>query len=178
MTTLVEKIVEIHEQLAAAGLPHAFGGALALAWCTREPRGTSDVDVNVFVPVEDADRVLAAIAPQIPASPQDRRALVADGQVRLWWDVTPIDLFLNNTAFHEEVALRTRHHEFAGARVPFLSCDDLAVFKAFFNRSRDWSDLEAMATAGSLRFGRVTDTLAALLGPDDERVARLRGLRG
>ncbi len=48
---LPEKIIAIHEHLAAAGLPHAFGGALALAWCTGRARGTIDIDVNVFVDV-------------------------------------------------------------------------------------------------------------------------------
>ena len=32
-----------------ARIPHAFGGALALAWCTQRARGTIDIDVNVFV---------------------------------------------------------------------------------------------------------------------------------
>lgn len=31
-----------------------------------------------------------------------------------------------------------------------LSCADLAVFKAFFNRTKDWADLEEMRSAGTL----------------------------
>jgi hypothetical protein len=34
--TLGEKVVELHEQLEAAGIPHAFGGALALAYYTLD----------------------------------------------------------------------------------------------------------------------------------------------
>ena len=49
MTGLVEKIVAVHNSLESAGLPHAFGGALALAWCTEQARGTIDIDVNVLV---------------------------------------------------------------------------------------------------------------------------------
>ena len=49
VTTLVDKIVALHESLDAAEIPHAFGGALALAWCTQRARGTIDIDVNVFV---------------------------------------------------------------------------------------------------------------------------------
>ncbi len=45
--TVVERILALHAALDAASVPHAFGGALALAWCTQRPRGT--VDVNVFV---------------------------------------------------------------------------------------------------------------------------------
>ena len=36
---LTERIVRLHEALDGAGLPHAFGGALALAFCTAEPDG-------------------------------------------------------------------------------------------------------------------------------------------
>ena len=176
MTSLVRKIVELHERFDNNGLLHAFGGALALAWCTSEPRGTSAVEVNVFGEIRHADRVLTAINDVIDASSIDRDALLRDGQVRLWWDVTPIDLFLNNTAFHDDIALRIRHHDFAGISVPFLSCDDLAVFKAFFNRPKDWVDIEAMVAARALRAGHVTDTLARLLGAGDERVARLRAI--
>ena len=42
---LVDKIVAVHDALERAGLAHACGGALALAWCTERPRGTSDIDV-------------------------------------------------------------------------------------------------------------------------------------
>ena len=45
-TSLADKIVAIHQALDAAQLPHAFGGALALAWCTQRARGTIDIDVN------------------------------------------------------------------------------------------------------------------------------------
>lgn len=178
MPSLVEKIVELHHRLDANGLSHAFGGALALAWCTREPRGTSDVDVNVFVSGREVDRVLAAIGDVLDASPADRDSLIQDGQVRLWWDMTPIDLFLNNTPYHDDIALRIRTHHFAGVNVPFLACDDLAVFKAFFNRPKDWVDLESMISAGALRVGHVTDALAELLGADDDRIARLRAISG
>ena len=40
--------------------PHAFGGALALAY-HAEPRATVDIDLNVFIPVERADEVLAPL---------------------------------------------------------------------------------------------------------------------
>ena len=63
---------------------------------------------------------------------------------------------------------------FAGVLVPFLSCADLAVFKAFFNRTKDWADLEEMSAAGTLDIDRVVGVLVRYLGPTDERVDRLR----
>ena len=54
MTGIPEKIVAIHQALDAADVPHAFGGALALAWCTERARGTIDIDLNVFVDAAQA----------------------------------------------------------------------------------------------------------------------------
>ena len=53
MTTLVEKVLALSEALTAAGVDHAFGGAIALAYCTEDPRGTRDVDVNAFAPASE-----------------------------------------------------------------------------------------------------------------------------
>lgn len=89
------------------------------------------------------------------------------------WDKTPIDLFFNTTEFHELVASRTQREPFLGHDLPFLSCRDLAVFKAFFNRTQDCADLEAMQSAGTLEVDAVVGVLVRLLGPGDDRVARL-----
>ena len=62
--------------------------------------------------------------------------------------------------------------------LPFLSCFDLAVFKAFFDRTKDWADLEEMARAGTFERERVQATLIGYLGADDARIAKLSALRG
>jgi hypothetical protein len=176
MTSLVDKIVAIHASLRAADLPHGFGGALALAWCTQRARGTIDIDLNVFLAPTDAERALDALPHEITATSADRRLLERDGQARLWWDETPVDLFLNTTPYHEQVARRCRREWFSGQEMPFLACFDLAVFKAFFNRNKDWVDLEEMHEAGTLDTDRVAEILADHLGPDDDRISRLRAL--
>jgi len=174
--TLPEKIVELHRALAGAGLPHAFGGALALAWCTRRARGTIDVDVNVFLPPDRAPEVLGALPTGVTWGDADLERIAADGQVRLWWGTTPVDLFFSTTEFHDRAASRARREPFLGEELPFLSCRDLAVFKAFFDRTRDWADLEDMAAAGTLDGEAVLGTLVRYLGGADQRVARLRAL--
>ncbi len=176
MTSLAEKIVAVHEALDHADLRHAFGGALALAWCTQRARGTIDIDVNVFVPIEQVDEVLAGLPSEVTYSTDDVHQLRADGQTRLWWGNTPIDLFVNTTEYHEAIAERARPEQFAGATVPFLACRDLAVFKAFFDRTKDWADLEEMHAAGTLDVEAVIGTLALYLGGADHRVERLRSL--
>ncbi len=40
---LIEKVGAIHSALTEADLPHAFGGALALAWCVGDPKATMGV---------------------------------------------------------------------------------------------------------------------------------------
>jgi hypothetical protein len=174
--TLPEKIVELHRALARAGVPHAFGGALALAWCTRRARGTIDVDVNVFAPPDRAPGVLAALPDGVAWGDAELARVAADGQVRLWWGTTPVDVFFSTTDFHDRAEARARHEPFLDDELPFLSCRDLAVFKAFFDRTRDWADLEEMAAAGTLDVEAVLGTLVRYLGGEDHRVARVRAL--
>lgn len=175
-TGLPYKMVAIHESLAAARISHAFGGALALAWCTQQARGTIDLDINVFVSPERTASALAALPPEIVATDDDRALLERDGQARMWWESTPVDVFLNTTEFHEQVATRVHLEPFAGERLPFLACHDLAVFKAFFNRTKDWADLESMVAAGSLDVSAVAGVLAAFLGAADDRIEHLLSL--
>lgn len=174
---LADKIVAIHRSLDDGGVAHAFGGALALAWCTAQARGTNDIDVNLFVDPGQAREALAALPAEVAWGDDDLALVEREGQARLWWGSTPVDVFIDTTDFHREVAGRVRVEAFAGAEVPFLDCNDLAVFKAFFNRTRDWADLEEMAVADTLDVQQVVGVLVAHLGADDERVARLLALR-
>jgi hypothetical protein len=175
-TGLPYKMMAIHQSLTAAGISYAFGGALALAWCTQQARGTIDLDVNVFVGPERTDAALSGLPPEVVATDDDRALLERDGQARLWWESTPVDVFLNTTEFHQQVAARVRLEPFAGQRLPFLACHDVAIFKAFFNRTKDWADLEAMVSAGSLDVSAVAGVLAGFLGADDDRIEHVLSL--
>jgi hypothetical protein len=170
---ILDAVVELHDALEVAGLPHAFGGAFALLWCTGDPRTTVDIDLNVFVPPTDVRRVLAALPAEVDVTEADAGALAESGQRRLYLDGIPVDLFLDTTAFHAELHLHVAHHELSGRRLPFLGCNDLAVFKAFFNRRKDWADIEAMLRADRLDVPYVTGVLVEYLGPHDDRVSEL-----
>jgi hypothetical protein len=169
-----DKMVALHDALTAAEVAHAFGGALALAWCTRQARGTIDIDLNLFVAPRERDPVLAALPAPIAVTEAHRTAIDRDGQVRLFWDENPVDLFFNTTPYHEEVADRVRWEPFVGRELPFLACQDLAVFKVFFDRTKDWADLEAMHEAGTLDVEHVLGVVVRYLGSDEERIERLR----
>jgi hypothetical protein len=176
MTSIVDKVLAISAALEDHRLPYALGGAMALAFCTERARGTIDIDVNVFVARHEADRVLNSLCPPVSHSENDLVVLERDGQIRLWWGQTPVDIFLDTTEFHLQVAQRRQLHEFGRRQIPFLGCSDLAVFKAFFNRTKDWADLEDMIAIGALNVDQTLGVLVRYLGEDDDRVERLRSL--
>jgi hypothetical protein len=177
VTPFVEKIEGVERGLAAAAVPHAFGGALALAFCVGDPRATADIDVNVFVSTEEVERVFAALPQGVTANATSARLARRDGQVRVWWDDTPVDLFFSYHELHDEAARRARRVSFGDLQIPVLSCTDLAVFKVVFNRTRDWADLEAMTDAGSYDHANVLGWLEGTLGADAEPVQRFVTLR-
>lgn len=174
--SVVDKMIAIHAALAEAQVPHAFGGALALAWCTEQARGTVDIDINLFATPDDPEQTLSALPGEVTWDEDDVAVIARDGQARLWWDETPVDVFFNTTDFHRDAATRVRWEPIAEVDLPFLACRDLAVFKAFFNRTRDWADLEEMEAVGTLDSETVLGVLVHYLGGDDERVARIRAL--
>ncbi len=175
MTTLIDRIVAVCESLEEAGISWALGGALALAYATREPRGTRYIDVNVFVEADDAARVFAALPSGVVFGDADIAEAQERDQVRLWWDSTPIDVFFAADRFHQEVSLRCRRVPFEGRGINVLSAEDLAVFKAMFDRTKDWADIEAMVESDAIDLQLAADRLARLLG-SDPRVSRLRAL--
>jgi hypothetical protein len=171
--TLPERLVALHRALAAHRIPHAFGGAIALAYWTLDPRATSDIDVNVFTPAGDGARALAALPEGVEVPEGTAAAIARDGQIRLWWDETPVDLFFDYVALHADAARHRRTVPFAGTRIPVLGPVQLAAFKVMFDRTRDWADLEAMLTAGTLDLDALRATLGGMLDEGDGRFSRL-----
>lgn len=170
MPSLPDKIVALHRALEADDLAHAFGGALALAYCTEEPRGTRDIDVNVFITPSHLDELAAALPPEVSLTTANRTSLRRDAQTRAWWDETPVDLFLSNHPFHDHAEANRRHVPFAGLpRLPVLACDDLAVFKTFFARPKDVVDVATMVAVGTVDLGSLEMSVDALLGTTDRR---------
>jgi len=178
----LERAVLLHIALEAAGIPHGFGGALALAYHVEDPRGTNDIDLNVTVDPAAPDPLFTALPADLPWSPKDVQDAVRDGQVRLYWphpdgpprQPTPVDFFLPQDEFHAVVAGRTEPVPMLETFVPIISATDLAIFKALFSRAKDWVDIEEL-----LRYGDVDETeaqqwLVRLVGEDDTRLPRLR----
>ena len=53
--TLPEKVAKLHETFERHGIPYAVGGAIALDYYIAEPRGTVDIDIDVFLPPQDRE---------------------------------------------------------------------------------------------------------------------------
>jgi hypothetical protein len=176
VSELVEKLFEIHDSLTEAGLAHAFGGAIALAYCVEEPRGTRDLDVNIFVDAARAESVLASLPDGVRVRKKDVAKVKRDGQARLDWEGTPIDVFLNNVPLHDAVAAAVVWVGLEGRDIPVLDCASLAIFKSFFDRTKDWADLEAIASATPEDIEGAAATIAETVGEDDPAVERLRAL--
>jgi hypothetical protein len=175
VSELSEILLAVHDSLDRASIPHAVGGAIALGYCTLDPRGTRDVDFNVFVEIDRAREVLAALPDNVEVSSDRLEKLERDGQVRLRSGATPVDLFLNVLPFHEHVERHIRHVPFEGRTIPILSCTALVVFKAMFDRIQDWADIDAMVEARSFDFDEASDWIGQMLG-DDRRIERIAEL--
>ena len=170
---LVDKVLAITSALR--DLPHGFGGALALAYYA-EPRATVDIDLNVFVEPARFDEVADRLRPLgIKVDDAEASALVArDGQARVFWDTTPVDLFFAYDPFHLAAAAARRTVPFADTEIPVLAPEHLVVCKVVFNRPKDWVDIEAMIEFGqSLDVAEVLRWVGRIAGDDDPRYERV-----
>jgi hypothetical protein len=179
LTTLAlsEKILLVEEAFSRARIPHAFGGALALAYYGT-PRATIDIDVNVFVPVSRADAVIEVLGRLgvDPPSPGTLASLKRDEQTRLLWERTPIDVFFAYDAFHDTCLERRRAFPFGeGDTLHVLSAEDLIVFKVIFDRPKDWRDIDEIlyAMPDEVDAGYVMDWVDRIVGLFDPRRARV-----
>jgi hypothetical protein len=174
---LAPKIISLHEMIDSAGIPHQFGGAIALAWY-RNPRATTDIDVNLTLPPEAAEPVLGLLSHLgVTVTPEDEEAIARDGQARLDWGGSYLDVFFATLDFHLEMAERARMVRFGPVDIPILAPEDLIVCKAIFDRPKDWLDIEEI-----LRWGTEVDArrtlywVGEILGPEAKQYARLAEL--
>ena len=79
---VLERAVRLHLALTEADLPHALGGALALAYHVREARGTRLIDVNVTLDADHPEALFQALPADIGWSTGDVDRARRDGQVR------------------------------------------------------------------------------------------------
>jgi len=180
---VLDRAVDVHRRLLAAGIDNALGGALALAFHTDDPRGTQDIDVNVSLPADRARKALRALPEDVPWNEQTLAEIERLGQVRILWPVPgeiamPLDLFFAVDEFHDVIRRRTVEVILLGEPVRIISATDLTVLKALFDRPKDWPDILAMMGAHNSTVDRddAVRRLGSIVGDDDPRTVRLRGL--
>lgn len=173
MTTFVEKILAVARHLTQGDVGHAFGGAIALGYHVENPRATADIDVNIAADTAHARAVLGVLPADVAWSDADLAQVERDGQTRLFWDRTPVDLFFPQHELHTVVAERIEWVPFAGATIAIVSATDLTVFKALFDRTQDWADIENMLARGRVDRADARAWLVRLMGVDDPRIAKL-----
>lgn len=167
-----EAAQRIADALASAGLAYAIGGALALA-IAGVPRGTADVDVNIFVPISrtpDIANVLGTLGIEIDLHSATKRA-EREGMFVGRWDGMRIDIFLPSIPFAFE-AERTRIlvTDDTGWSGWFLAAEAIVVFKLLFFRGKDLVDLERLvAVRPELDLGYVRRWIVDMMGEEDER---------
>jgi hypothetical protein len=174
---LVGRIIAIHELLDSMGVAHQFGGAIALAWY-RDPRATADIDLNITVAPENAAPILGAIEHiGVRVSRADRQKIKRDGQARLDWDGSYLDLFFATLPLHEAMAKRAREVAFGPGTIPILAPEHLVACKAIFSRPKDWLDIETMVAAATpIDRDEALAQVAEIVGWDDPAYQRLSAL--
>ncbi|MDQ2630710.1 MAG: hypothetical protein M3Y75_07020 [Actinomycetota bacterium] len=111
----------VHRSLAEAGVPHAFGGAFALA-CYGAARPTTDIDVNVFVRAQQSE-------------------------LKLDWEGTPVHFFFSSDPLHEEMEKQIREVPLGDGTIPLVAPEHLIIRKKMLGRPKDLHDIEALLAA-------------------------------
>jgi hypothetical protein len=115
----------------------------------------------------------------VTVTPDDRATIARDGQARLDWGGSYLDVFFATFELHDEMAERARLVRFGPVEIPILAPEHLIVCKAVFDRPKDWLDIDEM-----VRWGTEIDASVALrwvadiLGPDAPQYTRLSDLLG
>jgi hypothetical protein len=136
--SLTDKVKAVHRRLEEARIPHAFGGAFALAYYGA-PRETEDIDVNVFLPAQE-------------------------NELKLEWQGIPIHLFFSCDPLHEEMERRLRLVPLGGDTIPLIAPEHLVIRKMLLDRPKDRRDIELIAAAVKLDWEEIESWVERLGG--------------
>jgi hypothetical protein len=180
VSDLLDKVLALSSAFDQAEIPYSFGGALALGYYTV-PRMTRDIDINIYLTIDHADRaleLLAELGADRPSKTQLGR-LQEIGQVeKLYWEQTPLDLFFSNLDFHDSCEQRKRQERLQGESIDILSAEDLMICKVVFGRPKDFVDIDGMleTLADELDVAYLDRWTRDLLGVDHANYSELSEL--
>jgi hypothetical protein len=147
--SLIGKVGMLSRQLDGAGIAHAFGGGLVLP-LYGQIRATDDIDVGVFVGVDQCDVAFGALGGlgiDVEFSAEDRERILAGGWVTVGFDGTPVDVFFAMSPMHTESSTRVRRVPLGDNTVPVLGVEDFVAHKVLFGRPQDWVDIDSVVEA-------------------------------
>jgi hypothetical protein len=143
---LLQSTVALQGRLRDAGIPSIVIGGVAVAtW--GEPRVTRDVDLKILLERDDADRLLAVLAPEYVSLLPDPRQLLRKQAMLFVQDVagTRLDLLLADTPYDVVAIQRGRNVELQpGVVVRLCSPEDLVIYKLISTRLRDHEDAQSV----------------------------------
>jgi hypothetical protein len=172
---------DLAARLDAAGCEYALGGAIALGFWA-EPRGTLDVDVTLFLPLDDPAgcmQLLQDIGCQFDPH-RARETLTEHSFCQVHLLGIRLDVFLPMSGFYEVAKTRRREVPIGRQHAYIWDAETLCVFKMMFFRQKDLVDVQSiLRTQGaSLEPHWVEDRLLELYGERDPRLSRWRELVG
>jgi hypothetical protein len=170
---------ELAARLDAAGCEYALGGAIALGFWA-EARGTLDVDVTLYLSLDDSAGCLQLLE-RIGCEVDRTRALHTLNehnfcQVRLLG--IRLDVFLPMSPFYAAAKARRREVPIGNRRAYIWDAETLCVFKMMFFRQKDLVDIQSIlrSQGASLDRAWIEKSLLELYGSRDPRVTRWREL--
>ena len=160
----------------SAPIPHAFGGAIALAYYA-EPRATIDIDLNLFVPAERFPDVAAPLA-RLGAAADDPHGRRRDSPRRP--GARDVGRHAHRPVLRvRRVPRRGRRGPPHGARSPTprsrsSRAEHLVVCKVCSTAPKDWVDIDAIVDAGRrVDVAEVLRWVGRIAGDDDPRYDRI-----
>jgi hypothetical protein len=166
---------QLAAQLEAVNCEYALGGAIALGFWA-EPRGTLDVDVTLFLPLNQPTaciRLLQTIGCRVNAD-EAMQSLADHGYCQVEFGGLRIDVFLPMIPFYEQARQRRKRVMLGDRSVTIWDAETLCVFKMMFFRRKDLADVEQILRTGGNEFDRdwVRRQLLELYGQRDPRLSQ------
>jgi predicted nucleotidyltransferase len=168
--SLESALAQTIDELDAASIPYMLIGGLALsAWGL--PRATLDIDLTLWVPGDNLDRVCDSLCARYHPRVADPRKFV--GKTRVLPVTTNtgvrIDFLFAAFAFEKEMMERAPLRQLGGVTVRVATLEDLILLKLPSSRGRDQEDVRLILGAHGEHLQwdyllSVADSLAEALG--------------
>ena len=170
---------QLAAQLEAAGCDYALGGAIALGFWA-EPRNTLDVDVTLYLPLDDPQgcmRLLEKIGCEFEPR-RTEKLLTEHTFCQVQFLGMRLDVFLPMSSFYAPAKARRRQVPIGSRQAYIWDAETLCVFKMMLFRRKDLVDIESMLRSQGDALDRqwIEASLIDLYGQRDPRVSQWREL--